>query len=75
MTELRFLTTDEVAMLTRRSRDTVRRWIREGRLRAVKVGGRLLVPESSFLAMISGESLAVEEFSGHVSPGGGKEER
>ena len=59
--QVKFLTTEEVAEMTRRSIFTVRRWIREGRLKAVKVGGRLLIEESSFLDFLSGQPLAAPD--------------
>lgn len=46
-----YLTTREVALLVRRSPWTIRRWTREGRLRAVLIGGRLLVTEADLLAL------------------------
>ena len=36
----RDLTVEEVAALFRVNRDTVRRWLREGRLKGVDLGGR-----------------------------------
>jgi excisionase family DNA binding protein len=38
--EAQDLTVEEVAKLFRVSRDTVRRWLREGRLKGIALGGR-----------------------------------
>ena len=49
LTEERLLTVQEVAERLRSSPETVRRWIRSGKLRAVRPGGSKLgyrVPES-----------------------------
>ncbi len=44
------LTVDEAARRAGRNPETVRRWIREGKLRAVKVGNRHLVEEADLEA-------------------------
>lgn len=37
-------TVTEVAMKTASCSETVRRWVREGRIQAVKIGGRVYIP-------------------------------
>jgi len=46
------LTVQESAHRTGRSPETIRRWIREGRLQAKTVGGRRLVTEADLAAAI-----------------------
>ncbi|HEY1296398.1 MAG TPA: helix-turn-helix domain-containing protein [Chloroflexota bacterium] len=56
MNEQRLLTVREVAERVRSSPETVRRWIRSGRLRAVRPGGSKLgyrVPESELHRFIA----------------------
>jgi len=43
----KYYTLGEVAERFRKTPRTVRRWIQEGRLEAVKVGGRILIPEKA----------------------------
>jgi excisionase family DNA binding protein len=43
-------TTEEVAQLMRTTRRTVQRWIREGKLKAVEVGGRYRVRQEVLVA-------------------------
>lgn len=40
----KYYTTKEVAKLFRKTPQTVRRWAKEGRIEAVRVGGRILIP-------------------------------
>lgn len=48
------LTVPEAAKRIRRNPETVRRWIREGRLRSVKVGTQYLVDEADLDALTAG---------------------
>jgi excisionase family DNA binding protein len=43
-------TTDEVAQLMKTTRRTVQRWIREGKLQAVQVGGQYRVKQDALVA-------------------------
>ena len=43
-------TTDEVAQLMKTTRRTVQRWIREGKLKAVEVGGQYRVKQEALVA-------------------------
>jgi excisionase family DNA binding protein len=43
-------TTDEVAQLMKTTRRTVQRWIREGKLQAVEVGGQYRVKQDALVA-------------------------
>jgi excisionase family DNA binding protein len=43
-------TTDEIATLMKTTRRTVQRWIREGKLKAVEVGGQYRVRQDALVA-------------------------
>jgi excisionase family DNA binding protein len=43
-------TTDEIAQLMKTTRRTVQRWIREGKLKAVQVGGQYRVKQEALVA-------------------------
>jgi excisionase family DNA binding protein len=43
-------TTDEVAQLMKTTRRTVQRWIREGKLKAIEVGGQYRVRQEALAA-------------------------
>ena len=47
------LTVPEVARRTRRDPETIRRWIRAGRLRARRVGTQHIIDEADLLALMS----------------------
>jgi len=57
------LTVPEAARLARRDPETIRRWIRSGRLRARKVGTQHVIEEEDLeaLATSAGEMLPVPE--------------
>jgi len=57
------LTVPEAARRTKRDPETVRRWIRSGRLRATKVGTQHLIDEAD-LAAISEDQATLELPSG-----------
>ena len=46
----------EACLATSLSKSTLYNHIRAGRLRAVKVGGRTIIPTASLVALISGEA-------------------
>jgi excisionase family DNA binding protein len=48
----KYLTTDEIAEALRVHKVTVVRWIREGKLKAKKVGRRWLIKESDYLIFV-----------------------
>ena len=52
------LTVPEAARRVGRNPETVRRWIREGRLKASKVGTQHVIDEGDLDAMLVGEVLA-----------------
>jgi excisionase family DNA binding protein len=49
----RMLTVDEAAEMLRHSRYTVRNWIKQGRLRATKVGQRYLMSEGAVQELVA----------------------
>ncbi len=53
------LTVPEAARRARRNPETVRRWIREGKLRASKVGTQHVIDEQDFDAFIAGPDEAL----------------
>ena len=55
------LTVPEAARRTGRNPETIRRWIRAGRLRAEKVGTQYLVDEEDLDAMEEADSLPVPD--------------
>jgi excisionase family DNA binding protein len=69
MNEQRLLTVREVAERLRSSPETVRRWLRQGKLRGFRPGGTKLgyrVPESELqrFLRVAGEGVAPAEGSG-----------
>ncbi len=62
------LTVPEAAARLGRSPETLRRWIRAGRLRAHKVGTQHLIDESD-LSVVEGETLPVPTFLAKTSTG------
>ena len=46
-TEERFLTPAEVAVKLRRCDNTIWRWLRAGKLKAIRIEGHYLIPEAS----------------------------
>lgn len=55
------LTVPEAARRAGRNPETVRRWIREGRLRATKVGTQHVIDENDLEAFTEDEQLPVPE--------------
>ncbi len=53
------LTVPEAARRTRRDPETVRRWIRSGRLRATRVGTQHLIDESDLDRLTRGSTLSL----------------
>ena len=51
-TEERFMTPAEVAIKLRRCDNTVWRWLRSGKLKAIRIEGRYLVPEASVVEIM-----------------------
>ena len=51
------LTVPEAARRTRRDPETVRRWIRSGRLRATKIGTQHMIDEGDLAALTEAESV------------------
>lgn len=62
------LTVHEAAASLRRSPETIRRWIRAGRLRAHKVGTQYLIEESD-LSAVEDEALPIPAFLAKTSTG------
>lgn len=62
------ITVPEAAVRLGRSAETIRRWIRSGRLRASKVGTQHLIDEED-LAAVEGETLPVPDFLARTSTG------
>jgi excisionase family DNA binding protein len=54
------LLVEEVARETRSTVSAVRRWVREGKLSALRLGRRLLIPRRSLDALLSGAMTRVE---------------
>lgn len=54
---MKFYTTDEVADILNASRYTVQKYIREGKLEAIKIGRRYLVKEEFLENMIEREKV------------------
>lgn len=46
----------EAAQVVSTSQPTIYNWIKEGKLRVTKIGGRTFVPASSLRALIEGEA-------------------
>jgi excisionase family DNA binding protein len=55
------MTVPEAARLVGRNPETVRRWIRSGRIRSEKVGTQHLVREEDLTAMMADEPLGLPE--------------
>ncbi|HEX5583259.1 helix-turn-helix domain-containing protein [Gaiella sp.] len=55
------LTVPEAARLAERDPETIRRWIRSGRLPARKVGTQHVIEESDLDAMLAREELPIPE--------------
>lgn len=55
------LTVPEAARRAARDAETIRRWIRSGRLRAQKVGTQHVIEEADLAALIDLEALAVPD--------------
>lgn len=78
MSEQRLLTVREVAERIRSSPETVRRWLRQGKLRGFRPGGTKLgyrVPESELQRFLQQQQLRSEDASEgmpstHDTPGG-----
>lgn len=51
-TQERYLTPAEVAVKLRRCDNTVWRWLRSGKLKAIRIEGRYLVPEASVVQIM-----------------------
>lgn len=51
------LTVPEAARRTKRDPETVRRWIRSGRLRATKIGTQHMIDEGDLAALTEAESV------------------
>ena len=67
------LTVPEAARSTGRNPETIRRWIREGRLPARKVGTQHLIEDQDLVLLDEGEQLAAPEswsrtFTGEPMP-------
>lgn len=54
--ELEFLSINNIAERTTFHRKTIERFIREGRLKTVKVGGRRLITRRAFIEFLNAES-------------------
>ncbi len=50
------LTTDEVAERLHIKRDTVSKWVRTGKLKAIKIGRRLLITEEEYERFVKSHS-------------------
>lgn len=55
--EQAYLLVREIASLVRRSERTVRRWIANGTLPSVKIGGTRLVAKTDLHRLLSGDSI------------------
>lgn len=55
------LTVPEAARRVGRDPSTVRRWIRQGRLKATRVGSRQVVDEEALVAALGNEQVALPE--------------
>jgi len=55
------LTVPEAARRTGRNPETIRRWIREGRLAAQKVGTQHVIDEAALDAVVDGDMLRVPD--------------
>jgi excisionase family DNA binding protein len=51
----RFLTVEETAKLFGKTRTTVEKWIRDGKLERTKAGGSTLIPESALAKMLEAQ--------------------
>jgi excisionase family DNA binding protein len=47
------LTVQDVMRITRRSDETVRRWIREGKLESYRIGRRILIPREAVQKLLN----------------------
>lgn len=64
------LTVPEAARRTGKNPETIRRWIREGRLRARKIGTQHIIEEHDLrLVMVPGEALALPPEWGRTMTG------
>jgi len=54
MSDLDLLTVGETARMLRASEDTVRRWLAEGLLKAIKIGREWRIPRESIMAHMKG---------------------
>lgn len=63
------LTVPEAAQRAGRDPETIRRWIRSGRLRARKIGTQHVIEEADLESTISGSSLYVTLMSQNDGPG------
>jgi excisionase family DNA binding protein len=61
MSMSKYLTTQEIADELRVTRTTVYRWIDEGKLAAVRIGGAVRVLRSSYDALISSSSTGQQQ--------------
>jgi excisionase family DNA binding protein len=71
MTEQRLLTVREVAERIRSSPETVRRWLRQGKLRGFRPGGTKLgyrVPESELQRFLQAQQEGAERGAGGAAP-------
>jgi len=49
----KYYTVKELCQLLKRDKSTIYKWIREGKLKAIKVGGKYLIPEEEVKKILS----------------------
>jgi len=63
------LTVPEAARFARRNSETIRRWIRAGRLRSRKVGTQHVIDEADLKAMVASETLPLPAWMRRTATG------
>lgn len=53
MTEERYLTAPEIARMYHFTPEAIRKWIKEGKLKAIKIGSRWRIPESALKEFVA----------------------
>jgi excisionase family DNA binding protein len=51
----KFMTVEETAKLFNKTRTTIEKWIRDGKLERTKAGGSVLIPERALARMLEAE--------------------